>query len=138
MKVFLSIPLIMLLSFSGISVKFAAHYCGGMIVANKFSVSAEFASCGMEKQKSNNTSEATIKTYCCDNVIFEYSINNIYVASFQDGDLNGQIIHNHEFVSQVYFSVKEYFLIQLANDINPPGTGYSNSEILPALCTFRI
>ncbi|MFZ0283138.1 MAG: hypothetical protein WAL29_15920, partial [Bacteroidales bacterium] len=65
MKRILSIPLVLLIAFSGISLKLATHYCGGNVVDTKVSLSGRHATCGMEHRGDFNN-EVTLRSICCE------------------------------------------------------------------------
>ncbi len=138
MKFILSIPLSLLLLFSGINIRYAAHYCGGNVVATRISLSGELATCGMEPKEDNNSSLVTLKKHCCEDITSEYTINNNYVPSLTEIDLPGQMIVDHGFFSADHLIIKGYPAIYFFNDIGPPGTDHSKTDLVSVLHTFRI
>jgi hypothetical protein len=138
MRTLVSIPLILLILFSGISVKFATHYCGGYVAATKVSLTGELATCGMEQTSHNNSSQENYRHKCCEDVTSSYSICNNYLSSSYSVNDPGQpVIHT--------FFVPADILINQVSAINtsfistkPPGTYSPNSVERPALCIFRI
>ncbi|MDP3001889.1 MAG: hypothetical protein Q8N38_02015 [Bacteroidales bacterium] len=138
MKAILSIPLIILILFTGISVKFATHYCGGYVAATKVSLTGELATCGMESKSDNNTQQKTFDKHCCDDITSAYSICNNYFASSYNFYDPGQQVINMIAVLAGYLSNQETIINTSNNDIRPPGTNHPNSVDRPVLCIFRI
>jgi hypothetical protein len=137
MKLVLSIPLIMLISFSGISVKFTAHFCGGTFIATKVLITGELATCGMEIPSNNNSSQNTFSNHCCDNITSEYSINNNYIpSSYYIKEQLQKVVYT---ISVPVDLLCNYvYLLNPSNlVIRPPGNSYPNSVTLPVLCSFR-
>jgi hypothetical protein len=138
MKSVLSISLSVLILFSGINIRYAAHYCGGNVVATKISLSGELATCGMEPGEANNSFSVTIKTHCCEDITSQFTINNTYVASLSTTDLPGQKIIDYGFFSLDHLIIRGYPLINFFNDIRPPDNIHSITDLASVLCTFRI
>lgn len=138
MKTLISIPLIILILFTGISVKFASHYCGGYVAATKVSLTGELATCGMESKSDNNTQQKTFDKHCCDDITSAYSICNNYISSSYFVNDPGQQVTYVIDVPADYMSNQEIIINISNNNIKPPGTNYPNSVTLPALCIFRI
>jgi hypothetical protein len=138
MKLFLSIPLSLLILFSGINIRYAAHFCGGNVVATKISLSGELATCGMEPKDGNNSSLMTIKSNCCEDITSEYTINNTYVPSITAIDLPGQKIIDHRFFSADHLITNGYPVIIFFIYTRPPGNINSKTDLVSVLCTFRI
>jgi hypothetical protein len=138
MKTILSIPLIILILFTGINVRFATHYCDGSVAATKVSLNGELATCGMEIPADLNSLQATYKNNCCNDIISSYTIcNNYFSSSFFVSDPVQQV------VQMIYVPVnppisQESSVNNLNWCIRPPGTYSPNSVALPALCIFRI
>jgi hypothetical protein len=137
MKTILSIPLIVLILFSGLIVSFATHYCEGSVVATKVSLTGELATCGMEQTTSDHLLIDRFCSHCCDNTASVYSIcNNYFPSAFSVEDPLLQAI-------SVYFLPLDYLLSpemisNTLNTIRPPGSYTPNSVTLPDLCIFRI
>lgn len=137
MKTILSIPLIILLLFSGIIVSFATHYCDGSVVATKVSLTGELATCGMEQASSDNLLTDKISTHCCDNIATVYSICNNYIPSaFNIEDPVLQVVSVYFIPLDNIFSPE--IISNTMNPIRPPGCYTPNSVTLPDLCVFRI
>jgi len=138
MKKIISIPLIILLLSTGVSVKVATHYCGGHVAATKVSLTGELATCGMESTENGNSSQETLKKHCCDDVISAYSFDNNYVPSFFSVEKPFQHIISL-FILPVDLTIGQYKNLNAAlNNIKPPGNYFYNSTDLPVLCIFRI
>jgi hypothetical protein len=137
MKTILSIPLIILILFSGVIVSFATHYCEGSVVATKISLTGEQASCGMEHVSINNPLLVKFQNHCCDNVTSVYSICNTYFPSaYNVEDPILQVI-SVLLVPYDYLNSSDIAINTLSN-IRPPGCYTPNSVTLPDLCIFRI
>ncbi len=137
MKRILSIPLVLLIAFSGISLKLATHYCRGNAVDTKVSLSGRHATCGMEHHRDFNN-EVTLRSLCCEDRESEYTINNIFISSSSFPDFSGQKVIQHNFFSTENLTIKQFPAINFLTVIRPPGTPCSNSDLLPVLCAFRI
>ena len=138
MKFILSIPLSLLILFSGINIRYTAHYCGGNVVATKISLSGELATCWMEPGEGNNSSSVTFKKHCCEDITSEYTINNTYIPSLTKIDLPVQNIIDHEFFSADNLIIKAYPANNFYTNIRPPGTNHSKTDLVSVLCTLRI
>lgn len=138
MKTILSIPLIILLLFSGVIVNFASHSCEGSIVATKISLTGEVATCGMENAVETHSSVVEITKHCCDNIVSAYSIcNNYFPSSFNIEDPSPQVLPF--FIIPFDNSFHPELTNNIPNtNIRPPGFNTANSTSLPALCVFRI
>jgi hypothetical protein len=138
MKTILSIPLIILILFTGVSVKFATHYCGGNVAATKISLTGEFATCGMTTDSENHTQQQTITHHCCDNTLSAYSICNTYFASAYDAVFNGQVAADN-ILNPIDYILDKKIIINITNyQSKPPGSFNANSVDRPVLCIFRI
>jgi hypothetical protein len=138
MKTLLSIPLVILILFTGISVEFSTHYCGGSVAATKVSLNGEIATCGMDSGKDNYFDHQILRNHCCDNIASIYSICNIFSSSSFNIEEQGS-----SFTSLLFSSVSnkcDFDIpdITIFNEIKPPGNYYSNSVDRPVLCIFRI
>jgi hypothetical protein len=138
MKTLISIPLIILILFTGISVKFATHFCGGYVAATKVSLTGELATCGMESNSFNNTQQEIFSKHCCDDITSAYSICNNYFASSYNFDDPGQQVVDMITVPSDYLSNQKTIIITSDSDFRPPGTNHPNSVDRPVLCIFRI
>jgi hypothetical protein len=138
MKTVLSIPLILLILFSGISVKFATHFCHGSFAATKVSLTGELATCGMETLSGNIPFDNSFGKHCCDDITSAYSICNNYVSS------SSTISYPWNKLIQIIDAPFDFIYNQLIFNIitdviiKPPGTIYSKCVSCAALCVFRI
>ena len=138
MKRLLYIPLVLLITFSGISLKYAAHYCKDFQVASKISLTGKLADCGMENQKVNNHEGYNIKSHCCDNLTISFLLNSNYlfksVLVVEKGNTHYITINSHiislDRTGESSLPVNVLF--------RPPGSVCPNSVALQSLCTFRI
>jgi hypothetical protein len=139
MKRLIAIPLILLLTFSGISFTVAKHYCGGHLAATKLSFSGELASCGMEGEGlSHHSSGIILKTHCCDDIVTCIGILNDYVPSFSF--IPEFFQHNiQDFIIPdtipVFISAA---LPSIYTNVIPPGELMSTRVNLCDICVFRI
>jgi hypothetical protein len=138
MKKVLSIPLILLILFSGISVKFATHYCHGSVAATKVSLTGEPATCGMESQSVNTPFYNSYSKHCCYDVISAYSICNNYLSSSHIVIYPFQKISCSIDIPTVYIDNQAIASIITNEIIKPPGYNSPNSVDRPLLCVFRI
>jgi len=138
MKTILSIPLIILILFTGVSVKFATHYCGGNVSSTKISLTGEFATCGMKTDFEHHSQQQTITHNCCDNTLSAYSICNTYFSSTYDAVFNGQAA-NDNILNPIDYILDNKIIINITNNQSkPPGSFNPNSVDRPVLCIFRI
>jgi len=138
MKTIISIILIILLLFSGISVKFATHYCGGYVAGTKVSLTGELATCGMERQSVDKSLETTCSKSCCEDVTSSYSICNKYVTTSYSFNVQKQQVINMVFVSPCSINGQEALTHPSNNNTRPPGIYHPNSVSRPVLCIFQI
>ena len=138
MKTIISIPLVLLLLFSGVSVKVAIHYCGGYVAATKVSLTGELATCGMVSSENDESSQEAFKKHCCDDVMSAYSFDNNYVPSF----FNVEKPFQHIISLLIYpddLTISQFENLNTSSSIiKPPGDYFYNSTDLPVLCIFRI
>ncbi len=138
MKRLLFIPLAVLIAFSGVSMKYAAHYCQGVQVASNVSLSGRLASCGMGNQPEADAEGYNLKNNCCNDLAISFLINSNYLFE------SNLILEKGKTIS---VSLNTPFLInytpgevavQDIPSIRPPGIWYPNSVVLQSLCNFRI
>jgi hypothetical protein len=138
MKTIISIPLIIMILFSGISIKFASHYCGGNVSSTKVSLSGELATCGMEHHTGNNPLQDIFVKHCCDDVISSYSISTNYFPSFYFAKDPGQrVIHIINVPSDLLVS-QEISLDTSVSKKRPPGTFSPRSVDRQMICIYLI
>ena len=138
MKTFLSIPLAILVLFSGTNVYYAAHYCGGSLIETKISLSGKLATCGMESTSDTKPAELLFKNHCCDDVTACYAICNKYLSSSFDIKEPGQKVISLTFIPVDFIINQEFINTDYYTEIKPPGANYPNSVARPYLCIFRI
>jgi hypothetical protein len=139
MKRLLSIPLILLLTFSGISVTLAKHYCGGYLASTRLSLTGELATCGMEGEGLiHHSSGINLKTHCCDDVVTSIGIFNNYVPSYSFvPELFQHKIQGFSTPdSQTFFPFE--ILLSTYTNVIPPGALKSTKVDLSDICVFRI
>jgi hypothetical protein len=138
MKTVLSIPLLVLMLFTGIRVDIGTHYCGGSVAATKVSLDRELASCGMEQSSGCSNPVDIITHRCCEDVVTEFSIcNNYFPTVFNAGDsyptdITLFIVNPDFLIGQTITSSNQYI------SIRPPGDYSPSSVVLSDICIFRI
>lgn len=138
MKTIISIPLILLILFSGINVKFATHYCGGYVAATKVSLTGELATCGMEQPSDKNATQDSFRNKCCDDVTSAYTICNNYLSSSHFVNDPVQQVTHVIYVPPDLLKNQESTINASSNCVRPPGTFSANSVVRPVLCIFQI
>jgi hypothetical protein len=138
MKTIFSIPLILLILFTGTSVKFATHYCQGSVAATKVSLTGEPATCGMESQSGNTPFQNSFSKHCCDDIISAYSICNNYFSSSQIFNSTWQKVIC--IIDIPIDCICNQVIINLTSNkiIKPPGNYSTCSVDQSDLCVFRI
>jgi hypothetical protein len=139
MKRIVTISLMLLIMFSGISVKIALHYCGGSFSEMKVSLSGKLATCGMEHQSGKKSSQDLITRHCCNDIISSFSIDTNYVPSncYSLPDLAQEI--NHSFILQNAMLINpEITVSAISGDKKPPGNFSPFNVEQQVLCIFRI
>jgi len=138
MKKIISIPLIVLIMFSGVSIKFAAHYCGGFVAATKVSLTGELATCGMESTTDNQSSDVSITKQCCEDVTSEYAIDNNYSPTFSFVPEYYQYVMHVFTIANALPEISPEVLKSLYTNISPPGALMSTNVDISDICVFRI
>lgn len=134
MRKIISIPVIILILFSGITVNLAFHYCGGMLADKSISLLGTPASCGMEGDSDQQTG---MKRLCCENTLSSYTFNNTYIPS---SNVKDDTADHQNAVVEVFSAL----LTDLASSFSPqvlvrPPGAYTPSDVdLVSICTFRI
>jgi hypothetical protein len=138
MKTILSIPLIILILFSGVIFNFATHYCEGSVAATKISLTGELATCGMEQTSADNSLSIKFSNHCCDNIASVYSICNNYFPSSHN--IEDPILKVVSVLNVPFNFLSKLTIVNntLNTTIRPPGCYTPNSVTLPDLCIFRI
>lgn len=139
MKKALSILAVILTVASVAHVSVARHYCHGVPVATRVSLSGEFASCGMEESEENCPVHGhSLDSHCCDNTISFYgvdntTINSTYQAPEAPKTFNLLAVAFAQAISNSLFtSVSEF------SDTGPPPTFSHPAVDLPVICQFRL
>ncbi len=139
MKKILSILSAILVIAAMFHISVARHYCGGVVVATKISLTGKLASCGMETKNENCPfSGYFLKTRCCENNIIVYSIDNTFTLSnfkysafkhfFSDSFTKAfSVILIDKFFSASGYSVND-----------PPESLLTSDVVLSKICIFRI
>jgi hypothetical protein len=139
MKKLISIPLLVLILFSGINIDIASHFCGGRLVATKISLTGEPASCGMEDHPVLNMPNGSITTHCCDNVISSFTMGLNYVPSLSTSVPDNGPDSNHLYIvpCDIYKS-QENILSYQSYIRRPPGVFNPNDVDQQSICIYRI
>lgn len=137
MKRVLTIPLIFLVLFTGMSFNVATHYCSGMFVANKVSLSGKFASCGMEDHETGRQGNV-IALHSCENFLSTYTLSGNYMPSSNQAFDAGKYIFNT--MSFPLLSAQEIVLVPVLFSFcnRPPGIFNPDNVISEVICVFRI
>ncbi len=139
MKKIISIPLLLLILFSGIKINIASHYCGGNYAATKVSLNGELASCGMVHKPALKTRQAVLTSQCCEDVMMTYSISTNYVPSticcFQAA--LEQVIHSFIVPGEI-LTQSEHSILTTTSEGRPPGLFCPESVEQQVICIFRI
>jgi len=135
----LSILAVLLTVASVAHVSVATHYCHGVPVATRVSLSGEYASCGMEETESNCPVHGQyLDRHCCDNSMTFYGIDNTTInTAFQAPEVqrafNLYTIALSQAVSNNLFTpASEY------SDTGPPQSASIPAVDLPVICQFRL
>lgn len=139
MKRIVSISLMILIIFSGISVKIASHYCGDSFSGTKVSLTGKLASCGMEHQSGTNSSQDLITSHCCEDTMSSFSISTNYVPSscYALPDIGQEI--NHTFIlNNDLLSSLQIPISAISNNKLPPGLFSPDSIEQQVICIFQI
>jgi hypothetical protein len=117
----------------------ATHYCGGIEVASKVSLTGKLAECGMENPVIEVPLSGTgLNRHCCDNFINYCGIYTNYVPSFSF------IPETFRNITQIFVIPQNFSLnyclnlIPLQTDTSPPGTFRPTDVDLSGICVFRI
>lgn len=137
MKKILTIPLIFLVLFSGISINVAAHFCGGMFVMNKVSLSGELASCGMD-ETNNKTNGDVISGHSCENILTTYTLSGNFMPSeAKSVDAAKYIINTLSFPLEKSPAILISTAVSLLCN-RPPGNYNPYRVKREVICVFRI
>jgi hypothetical protein len=138
MKALVSIPLVVLILFTGIRINLATHYCGGSVAGTQISFTGKLATCGMESSSSEKPFDNSFDNHCCDNTISVYSICSNYFASshfLNDPDRSDNLSVEIPVDIAGYQGINEVISKEV---IRPPGHFLQGSLRRSVLCIFRI
>jgi hypothetical protein len=139
MKRLISIPMLVLILFSGINIDIASHFCGGRLAATKISLTGELASCGMEDHPFLNTPNGSITTHCCDNVISSLTVSPNYVPSVSTTvPDNGPDLNHIYVVPGDLYKSQEKMLSYRSFLKRPPGVFNPCDVDQQSICIYRI
>ncbi len=139
MKKAVSIFMATLLLMTGLHLSFASHFCGGNLVAVKFSITGGNASCGMENESGSTLPAGKFfKTHCCDDDLTTLTVDSNYsFSSVQGKDFTQKVVP--DFVIPLTEIIPEFFSSRYFNPVlSPPGIFRRNSVELATICVFRI
>jgi hypothetical protein len=140
MKRIVSIPLILLILFSGINVNIASHYCRGNFAGARVSLSGKLATCGMEEDRPVTLpSRDLISNLCCEDFISSFSISTNYVPSSSYTLSETRLEINHDYIDYDGLSVmRQIPVFVIYTKIRPPGLFSPVSIEQQELCVFQI
>jgi hypothetical protein len=125
--------------FSGVHLTVSTHYCGGMMVDKAVSLIGKIASCGMEEcENSCPVHGSHLKSTCCQNVVYLYSVDNHYTTAtsimtkFQPDNLTIFCLYANVPVNSPFDLKPSY------KNEYPPGVLMSTRVYLSDICVFRI
>jgi hypothetical protein len=135
MKKVISIPLMILILFSGITINLASHYCMDSLVSNKLSFSGKLATCGMEDH--GNRKDGINPEDTCSNISHSYTFSTNYVPSFEKNFVN--IIPVVNFILNITTSLPANNISGTnISFIQPPGRFSPNIVDREIICIYRI
>ena len=139
MKRIVSIPLMILILFSGISINVASHYCGGNLASSKVSLKGELASCGMEHQSGTGSFGDQISKHCCEDVIHSFTLSTNYIPStFLRITDAGNAPFSAFIVYDLPLFHREIFGSLISETKLPPGTYTPVCVEQQVICVFKI
>jgi hypothetical protein len=138
MRKVLSIPLILLVLLTGVTVNIATHYCGDNFAVRKISLSGEVAGCGMEIPGINTKDYTISDPSCCRNVQTSFTFCSNYIPSsfFLINSVN-QPVQLTDFNTETIESIERPVAISFT-DSGPPGLFNPSRVDLGMICTLRI
>ena len=139
MKKVLSILTVLLTVASVAHVSVARHYCHGVPVATRVSLTGEHASCGMEESEEECPVHGhNLDRHCCDNTVSFYGIDNTTISSTYQAPEVPKTFNMlsaafaHVVSDNLFTSVSEY------SDTGPPPSFAYPAVDLPVICQFRL
>lgn len=134
---FLSIPLIILLLFSGITVNLASHFCNGAFIGNKISFSGELADCGMEHHE-NTHNRGINPDHTCADFTASYTISSNYVPSQPASGDSGLQVIQPLLLPAGLATGNMPAETALITETGPPGSFNPSKVDREVICIFRI
>jgi len=135
----LSILGVMLTVASAANISVARHYCHGVQVATRVSLSGDHASCGMEESDNSCPMGGhSLSSHCCDDKVSVYGIDNTCINSVYSAPEVTKIrnlippVIAHTLLSDLCLPVSEYA------DTGPPSSVSIPAVDLPVICQFRL
>jgi hypothetical protein len=137
MKKAFSILFIFVVLFSGMTIRYSAHYCQGTFIASKLSLSGKNASCGMTHENSGGK-DVHFSNVTCENEISSYTFSDNYIHAPQAPDAGKSLTY----VDSAVLINPAANLTSLISSLNfrqlPPGTLGTPKYQSEVLCVFRI
>jgi hypothetical protein len=134
MRKVLTIPVIILILFSGITVNLAFHYCGGQLADKKISLAGNLASCGMKTVPNDN--QTSINSFCCENSFSSYTFNNTYLPPVPAK--NDHEIQEFPVTDIILPAKTEELFTSCEIPLRPPGIFSPSYVELDVICILRI
>jgi hypothetical protein len=133
----ISLSLLMLTAVMHLSV--AIHYCGGIEVATRVSVTGKLANCGMGvSYEKTPQGGLNFNTHCCDDLVTFCGTDSNYTPTYLFALDSFQ--HNFQFLilPPRLSGYSNTDLIPLYTNVYPPGLMMSTNVDLSDICVFRI
>ncbi len=135
MKKVLTILFILVVLLSGMTVRYSAHYCQGIFIASRLSLTGVDASCGMNQEKSESKDNQFSNLMCVNEIAsYTFSGNYIYSPPIVDSGTHQLDI---ELPLVVTPKIK---LLSASSEFTqlPPGSPGPLKAVTEILCVFRI
>jgi len=136
----LSILTVLLTIASMLNFSVARHYCRGVEVASRFSLSGELASCGMEETENGCPLHGQmLDNHCCDDSVIMYGIDNTCINSPYSFPEESRTNHlpllpaQATAVNSMLLLTGSYF-----TDTGPPLSRDPATVHLTSICLFRL
>jgi hypothetical protein len=116
----------------------ATHICGGKVVAVKWSLSGEKATCGMESPNQKCAKHEGISSNCCQNEVSLYTVDNNYApSSFQFNEVTKSILQ----IFNIPVSILFHSFVgasSICYNVVPPDIASASAVSLAEICILRI
>ena len=137
-KVFsISLTLLMLTAILHFSV--ATHYCCGVEVATKVSISGKLAGCGMETSENEIPLQGTyFSGHCCDDIVTIYGVGSYYTPAYSFVPESFQYNFKVLAIPAELSCKSRIDFNSFYSKVSPPGALMSTNVDLSDICVFRI